>query len=185
MNAPALVLGEDLGIVPPNGCSFVIVPVVVDQGVPWDQAIKSAAPDTPDSYRIYRVAGHYLLESSARVKRKIGLLYAMPGKDINFFRADAWAKSTGHLRYSHPRDALAFAKSRPVIHRELDLRCPDGMNAVSIVSTIVCNHERLPSIAYWDVADDRNHPNGVRRVAGLTKLITKRDSPMAFAFRVD
>lgn len=129
-------------ILPPEGGRIHIVTVPVDESCPWDQAIRGAGPDTPESYAVWKV-GHQYPPQALELPRQI-IILANFGK---YTRDSALAWGTSQkLRPVSPRACFAVGEHVPNLHVDL------GVEYMAVVSLVPCSFggdQRFCGV-WWD-----------------------------------
>jgi hypothetical protein len=153
-------LGRKLSLYPelvaPEGGRIHIVTVPVSSGRPWDEAVKSAGPNTPSDYNVWKVADQYP-PTAGEVVNEENILVNFGPSGGSWNRAIAWAQTFG-LKQTNPRRVFAIGEHKPNLHREL------GMDPMYVVATQDCSFVgfRLACGVWWDGAERKADLNWVK-----------------------
>ncbi len=118
-------------VLPPHGGKLHFVSVFVDESRPWDKAVRSVGPNTPDRYKVWNVADRYPPQGESGVREIILVNFGRESFTTNA-QALAWGKEN-RLRPASPRGCFAIGEHYPTLNREL------GMNYMVVVSPDSCS----------------------------------------------
>ncbi len=138
----ALMSGEF--VLAPQGGTLHFVSVPVDESRPWDEAVRTAGPNTPDEYNVWKVGDQYPPQGESGV-REIILVNFGRGSFTTGEQALAWGKEN-RLRPASPRGCFAVGEHCPKLNREL------GKNYMAVVSLDLCSFggERQVCNVWWN-----------------------------------
>lgn len=134
------------GILVPKGGRIHVVHVLVDESIPWNDAVNDAGPNTLANYDIRKVGDQYPPKAGATPKMRVIYLINF-GKGKNTMGDDniAWGK-TQKLRLESPRAVFAIAKDNPTLDEVLGMK--GCMAVVSLEESSFEGYRRAPS-AWW------------------------------------
>lgn len=116
-------------IAPPEGGKIHIVSVFVDEARPWDQAVRTADPNTPESYAVWKVGDQY---PPQQFKNDQEIILVNFGKYISSEDVIEWGRGQ-KLRPATPRSCFAVGEHILNLHTDL------GVEYMAVVSLVQCS----------------------------------------------